>query len=115
MGEKGDTGARGEAGESGPDPWKRMLVIFLFTVAVFALLSWRQEIATNHVEENSRDIAALQKRTSEEVLCPLYGLFLASVKNPDPERVDTPKERKQYAGYLKIIQTGYDALGCGAS
>lgn len=90
----------------------RLVVMFLFTVLIFLGLAFYQERQTSQIDKNAKAIAEVQTRTSDKVLCPLYGLFLNIVKHPLPKRVDTPEERKANDEALKVIQTGYDALGC---
>lgn len=113
-GAPGATGAEGAPGRDARNPTRRLWIIFIFTVLVFLLLSYRQEQATDRIEANAAKISDLQTRTSEEVLCPLYVIFLESLENPDPGDVDTPAERKQFAAYKVTIQDGYDKLGCPA-
>ncbi len=112
QGNRGNPGAKGETGKSGSDPTKRLRIMGAFVVAVFVLLSVRTEIATDRIEDNAAEIAEVQARTSDEVLCPLYELLLNAVKHPVKERTDTAAERKTYAGYVALFQNGYDTLGC---
>lgn len=51
-------------------------------------------------------------RTMHEVQCNLYGLFIGSLNDPDPERVDTPKEREAFERAKALILADYAALGC---
>lgn len=73
-----------------------------------AVLGW----AVVKIDNNADHIEDLQTRTSSEVLCPLYGLFVQSVENPRPEQVDTPEERKRFEEAKTIILNGYAQLGC---
>lgn len=64
------------------------------------------------IDSNADRIDHIQDRTSNEVLCPLYGIFLASIENPRPEQVDTPEERARFEAAAKTIRDGYSALEC---
>jgi len=64
------------------------------------------------ISHNANEIADIQQVTSNEVLCPLYVVFLASVDHPRPEQVDTPEEKAAFEAAARIIRDGYAALGC---
>lgn len=65
------------------------------------------------IDTNAAEIGQVQERTSDQVLCPLYALFITSLKNPPrPELVDTPEERRQRAEAKKTILNSYVVLEC---
>jgi len=66
------------------------------------------------IHSNANEIADIQQVTSNEVLCPLYVVFLASVNHPRPEQVDTPEEKAAFEAAAKIIRDGYATLGCAS-
>lgn len=64
------------------------------------------------VDANTRDVRDVQRRTSTEVLCPLYEVFALSIKaNPNPAGL-TPEQAavRQQAG--DTITAGLQKLGC---
>lgn len=74
---------------------------------------------TNDLETNTHNIEALQDRTSDEVLCPLYSVFLKSIDANLPEAADadrdgnvTESERKDYEDAVDVIEAGYAKLEC---
>lgn len=64
------------------------------------------------IDDNADHITEIQDRTSDRVLCPLYGVFLTSIENPRPDQVDTPEEREAFAAAARTIRDGYSALDC---
>lgn len=65
------------------------------------------------IDNNADQITTVQERTSDQVLCPLYELFITSLKNPPrPELVDTPEERKQRKEAKRTILASYAVLEC---
>lgn len=58
---------------------------------------------------NAYRIDALQQRTSGEVLCPLYGLFLDSYH---PER-QPPERLAEYEASFAVLRKSYEVLDCG--
>ena len=61
---------------------------------------------------NAQHIAEIQTRTSDEVLCPLYEVFLQSVNHPAPSQINTPEKKARFEAAAKIVRDGYAALGC---
>jgi hypothetical protein len=59
---------------------------------------------------NSNKIDTVQRRTSNEVLCPLYKLFLDSY-NPSAQ---PPEKRQAYEDAFNVIKRSYDVLNCPA-
>lgn len=64
-----------------------------------------------NINQNSHQIGDIQTRVSDEVLCPLYEIFLASIAEP-PEKPRTPEEQKQFDAAVTTINNGYAALDC---
>lgn len=69
------------------------------------------------VKSNSDRIDKVQKITNEDALCPLYDIFLASSRSPQPERPGESEEQKErrmeiYKRGIIVIKQGYEALGC---
>lgn len=84
--------------------WLKLLTLGTITVLFVTL---------NTVSDNQREIKDIQRRTSDEVLCPLYGAFLAAKDNPVPDNIkNDPKQRKEREDAFRIIDEGADALGC---
>jgi hypothetical protein len=70
-----------------------MVLILVLTVAV----GW-----------NTYRVNVVQERTSAEVLCPLYELFLGSY-HPDRQ---PPERLAEYEQTFNVIRKSYDVLGC---
>lgn len=65
------------------------------------------------IANNSDEINHIQKRTSDQVLCPLYGAFLAAENNPVPPEIRRdPAQMKERADAFRVIHMGYDQLHC---
>jgi hypothetical protein len=114
-GDHGQAGARGERGDPAPRPVmsrRATLAVVMFVFLVGLLLGWRSETNSDNIQE-------IQDRTSNEVLCPLYEVFLDSVENAPPQAADndrdgktTEAEQEQYDHAVKVIQDGYRTLDC---
>lgn len=92
------------------------LAISLILDLVLSLLLAYGYLAVN---ENSKSIDHLQARTSDQVLCPLYGVFLKSIDQQRPTAADanqdgnvTRIEEFDYANAVEVIEEGYSTLGC---
>lgn len=59
--------------------------------------------------ENGRHIAEIQERTSGQVLCPMWEMFLGSYRADHPEAVRDPKAYEQA---FSVIEAGAATLGC---
>lgn len=84
----------------------RIVMGFMLLLLVAGAFLYRQ------VEANTRDVRDVQRRTSVEVLCPLYTVFALSIKaNPTPTNL-TPEQAavRQQAG--DTITAGLQKLGC---
>jgi preprotein translocase subunit Sec63 len=57
---------------------------------------------------NGEKVSHIQQRTSNEVLCPLYRLFLSSY-HPEAQ---PPEKRESYEEAFKVIRKSYGALEC---
>ncbi len=57
---------------------------------------------------NTYRVNVVQERTSAEVLCPLYELFLESY-HPDRQ---PPERLAEYEQTFNVIRKSYDVLGC---
>jgi hypothetical protein len=77
-------------------------------VAALALLCALGIVLTGYVVWNNARITAVQERTSNEVLCPLYDLFLRSYR---PE-VQPPERRADYEASFEVIRHSYAVLEC---
>lgn len=71
------------------------------------------------VWNNARHIGEVQDRTSNAVLCPLYGLFVAQIAAAPPESADanrdgvvTAEEQDRWDQSVQVISDGYAALDC---
>lgn len=66
------------------------------------------------VNANTHEVRDVQKRTSTEILCPLYQVFALSIKiNPPPANY-TPEQLDLRQHAADTILAGLDKLGCGA-
>lgn len=83
----------------------RRTVIGLIVVVV-ALLGVSAVVGSNALQLN-----AVQDRTSNGVLCPLYEVFLRSYH---PER-QKPADLAQYEANFQVIRDGARDLGCAVS
>lgn len=63
-------------------------------------------------DTNSEQIQSVQDRTSSEVLCPLYQVFLDSMRINTPPANQTPEQAEFRAESMRTIQHGYDILKC---
>jgi hypothetical protein len=79
------------------------VLVALVSVAVLAV----------GVSSNSDRIGRVQDRTSNQVLCPLYGAFLAAENNPIPPEIkNDPQQMKERRDGFRIIHQGFDELHC---
>jgi hypothetical protein len=74
-----------------------LVVSFVLDLGLTGYLAW-----TNH------RVNVVQERTSNDVLCPLYGLFLASYR---PE-AQPPERRAGYEDAFAVIRQSYRVLQC---
>lgn len=80
----------------------KMLIVALIVVLVCSIG------ALGYAIYNGQRVAHLQSRTSNEVLCPLYELFLSSY-HPEAQ---PPEKRQSYEDAFKVIRRSHDALEC---
>lgn len=80
----------------------KVVIAVLVTVSLFSLGALAYAIY------NGQKIAQVQERTSNEVLCPLYKLFLDSYR---PE-AQPPERRQAYEDAFKVIRKSYAVLEC---
>jgi len=85
------------------------LVLDLTLTIVVGVLFNNQQGTSRRIERNAENIRLVQQRTGNEVLCPLYGLFLASF---DPTSAAARKDPAKYEASFRVIRTGYQVLGC---
>jgi hypothetical protein len=78
-------------------------------VAALAVLSALGIVLTGYVVWSNARITAVQHRTSNEVLCPLYDLFLRSY-HPEAQ---PPERRADYEASFEVIRRSYAVLECG--
>lgn len=65
------------------------------------------------VSAQTTEIDSIQQRTSDKVLCPLYGAFLAAENNPVPKEIaNDPAQVKEREEAFRVIRAGYVELGC---
>lgn len=98
---------------------QRLLTLSLvidLALSVFALF------LLDRVADNSARLDEVQQRTSNEVLCPLYVLFIGSIESGDSAAADanrdgkvTAKEQAAYTDAITVIRDGYDALDCNGA
>lgn len=68
-------------------------------------------VSLNNTKANQREIEELQKRTNNEVLCPLYDLFERSAKLPPPPHYSAEQQRERLVMFEEIAK-GADKLNC---
>lgn len=92
----------------------RMLIWGVGVLAALALimgavLAWT--IAS--VQHNNHRIEEVQFNTRSEVLCPLYGAFLAAKDNPVPDNIkNDPRQLKERMDAFEVVEAGSRELGC---
>lgn len=59
----------------------------------------------------AEEVSDIQHRTSDEVLCPLYNLFLEASKFPPPPNYSA-EQLKTREGWFVQIGEGHTVLGC---
>lgn len=65
------------------------------------------------LSRNTKEIDDVQRRTSDQVLCPLYGAFLAAANNPIPDNIkNDPAQLEERAKAFAVIRQGYMVLDC---
>lgn len=65
------------------------------------------------VRSTTSQLDAVQHRTSDRVLCPLYGAFLAAKDNPVPDNIkNNPRQLRERAEAFEVIERGAKELGC---
>jgi hypothetical protein len=94
-------GAGQERVNAGVRSNKRWMRVVLASIALDLVL-------TAAVGWNYYRIEAVQNRTSNEVLCPLYAIFLDSYH---PER-QPPERLAEYERSFDVIRKSHDVLGC---
>lgn len=90
----------------------RRLVVTAIVVAVATAATLAVAIASLlGVRSSSTELEDVQRRTSDQVLCPLYGIFIQSAKNPPPPQY-TAEQRAQRLEAIRVIEQGARTLGC---
>lgn len=90
----------------------RMISIIAFVLVVMLAGLIMQSIAISHTVD---EVDQVQHRTSADVLCPLYGVFLASDTPAANERAlkeRGPQGAKERLEAFKVIREGAKTLGC---
>lgn len=91
---------------------RNVLRVAIVGLALDLLLTIFGGYLFNEIRGNTTDIETVQTRTSVQVLCPLYQVFLNSIKaNPHPPGL-TPEQQKDRDDATITIQEGYDILQC---
>lgn len=88
-----------------------LILDFVLTITAAFLLNSQRVTNQRLIEANDR-IAAIQIRTSDRVLCPLYKTFIAFESRAKDSPQFTPEERAQRIKAYEVIHQGYDTLGC---
>ncbi len=97
---------------------RRLAILAIVSVGLDVVLSAILGIGLVQVRANETEINRLANRlnvsqttTRQQALCPLYQVFLDS-KSPAGRAAAPDKVKYDHA--FKVIQQGYDALGCSA-
>lgn len=92
-----------------------LMVLLSLIIALAAGLGF----ALYRIDQNNQQIKDVQDRTSNSVLCPLYGLLVdqiadlpANAADEDDDGVVTPQEKAELDRTIRVIRQGYSALGC---
>lgn len=85
------------------------VVVLALVVVIINVIDTSNRIQSS-LKQNYRT-AQQQEATRSQVLCPLYGLFIAAVANPQ-QPPQTPEQKQQLAVDAKIIRDGYTYLNC---
>lgn len=88
--------------------WGLAILAALQIAAITALAFLAVE--TRH---QNNEIQTIQTRTSDKVLCPLYGAFLAAANNPVPDELkNDPAQLREREEAFRVIEDGYKELEC---
>lgn len=97
---------------------RKLIIVTMVGLGLDILLSIALVIVGSHVSSTSDQVKdsdaavhAIQKRTSDEVLCPLYRIFIQAEKNPPPPNLNA-QQRAQRKEQFRTIHQGYNTLGC---
>jgi hypothetical protein len=94
------------------DRHRRALAIVIFGLILDLSLTVFGGVLYVNERNNARQLSDVQQRTSRTVLCPLYNVFIQSIKvNPAPAN-STPEYIKMRSDAAKVIQDGYNSMGC---
>lgn len=88
-----------------------VMLDLVLTVVVSVLFSNQREVSNQISEANSR-IETVQRRTSDEVLCPLYKVLLSFEPRASTSPTITPEERQARVEAYDVVRQGYVVLGC---
>lgn len=100
--------------------WVTGVAIALVALAcVLGYLIYLVNANANGISDSNADVRELQTRTSDRVLCPLYGLFLDLSESAPPGAADengdgvvTEAEQRKQDKAIRVIRDGYQLLGC---
>ena len=93
------------------DRYRLGLMVVTGSVAVLICFAFLILFLYQQQDQNTQHINDIQQRTSAEILCPLYGIFLNSIEaNPVP-----PNQTQAQLDFRKnaadTIKRGYETLG----
>lgn len=88
-----------------------LLVDLVLTVVVGLVINNQHHVYDQISEANSR-IETVQRRTSDEVLCPLYKVLLAFEPRSTTSPTLTDAERQARTEAYDVVRRGYAVLGC---
>lgn len=94
---------------------RRLLVLSLAGLVLDLILSAALIVSNDDLRDTQKQVQFNSNRTSNEVLCPLYGLFLQAVEHPRPDQIDTPEKRKLFEAAAKTIKHSYEVLDCATA
>lgn len=88
------------------------VVVVLIAIGLSLFIVIKDNTANDKIRANTDEISAIQDRTSNEVLCPLYRLILQaeprSIGNPALTKDQKDELTRTYA----VIHQGFTALRC---
>lgn len=87
------------------------LVVLALLAVTQGFVIYNQVGLIDRIQANARSIQAVQERTSNQVLCPLYKLFVDSL-TPARRARQAPETLVAYDLAVSVFKSGYATLDC---
>lgn len=88
------------------------IAVVLIAVGISLFIIVKDNTATSKIRANADEIRAIQDRTSNEVLCPLYSLLLQAEPRAVNNPVLTKDQKDEVIKDYVVIHQGFTALRC---